>query len=63
MRWIVLLALATCAACAGSIYPTQQTVSERCVNADRIVAAMRIGGAWGWSVEQAARDADEICGR
>lgn len=59
-RLAILLILA---ACAGSIYPTQQTPFERCINADRIVAAMRIGGAWGFSIDQAARDADEICGR
>lgn len=59
MRWVVLLILA---ACAGSVMPSEQTVSERCTNAQRIVAAMRIGGAWGFAIEQAEQDAAEICG-
>lgn len=57
-----LLALLLLAGCAGSVLPGEQTPIERCTNAQRIVVAMRIGGAWGFAIEQAQADADEICG-
>lgn len=61
MKW--LLALLLLAGCAGGIHPEQQTPAQRCVNADRIVLAMEIGGAWGFATEQARADADALCGR
>ena len=54
----LLLALS---ACAGSVYPSEQTPAERCENARRVVIAMDVTGAWGFAVEQAAREAEAVC--
>jgi hypothetical protein len=59
---IRLAPLLLLAACAGGVRPEAQTAADRCVNAERIVLAMEIGGAWQFSIDDARQTAAEICG-